>query len=291
MSILHIKNRFSVTSITILLYLFCATAYAETLKSQRAVFSETIKSQEYRLTLSGLRKINAVHRSEREVLIRGEIQRETIEFNSGVSVSEAWVMLASSYLNNAYLELFSCLSLACGSSNAWANERFGIKQLYGMEQKQRYYALRSKLDPSVYVALYFVERGNHRIYAQIDTIKTLGAPVSISPSYSSIMNQIQTQGFYSISIDDDQKYINEELNAVAKALHSKPFLEFYIVGHAYSAKKLDENKRIAEQHVVAVVDALLLQGVKENRLEKHALGNLSPVNALPRDRVELVLKR
>jgi hypothetical protein len=64
--------------------------------------------------------------------------------------------------------LFSCKGRSCGSSNEWANRYFGVRELYGPDVNQRYWAMQFD---DAYLALYLIERGNGRIYLQAETLR------------------------------------------------------------------------------------------------------------------------
>ena len=134
---------------------------ASELDAQRKVFQSSEAGSEYRLTLSALKTVNASIVSEREIVVRGDIDRTTYEFLPSLKRREAWALLSRTLIGQQYRELYSCDGLSCGSSNAWANNRFRIKQLYGLDQTQKYrvYAV----DGFNYLVLYFVERGNRRV--------------------------------------------------------------------------------------------------------------------------------
>jgi outer membrane protein OmpA-like peptidoglycan-associated protein len=70
-----------------------------------------------------------------------------------------------------YQSLYACESRACGSNAHWANVIFSQRVLNGIEDTQRYVAMRAPFASHVdYIALYFVQRGNKQNYIHLDLI-------------------------------------------------------------------------------------------------------------------------
>ncbi len=258
---------------------------------QRTLYSATQLDGEYRFTLGVLKKVNGENRAEREVLLSGHVERRTVEFDRNMPVSEAWKMLRSRYLDGDYRELFSCEGLRCGSSNAWANDRFGVKQLYGLDQSQKYFALVNRANPSEFVALYFVQRGNRRIYAQVDTISVSGDAPSIPVSASTINSAFERDGRFVLPLRGlNASFPDEALNAIATALKSRPFTQLTLVGHAYSGASAEANEALGETYALTLKSALESRGIRNSRLEIKSVGDLAPGTSGMVDRVELLVR-
>lgn len=267
--------------------------HAESLDEQRVVYSSSISNTDYRFALGSIKKVNAVSEIERELQLRGKLERKTYEFNRQVSTNDAWDMLMAQFSGASVKELFACDGLDCGSSNAWANKVFEIKQLYGLDQSQRYRALGFDDVPGKFLALYFVQRGNRRVYAQVDIITT-DATLTVSPSGSTIATVIQQQGYYVVQTDVSAQSVTfrqEELDALVQALRKKPFIQYYLVGHAYSESAVESNTERGRSYAKKLADELIGRGVKPRRLQVTSVGNLAPRARLAKARVELVVKR
>lgn len=278
----------------ILSFLFCliasTSAYASELDTQRVVFSSDKPAVEYRLTLSALKTVNAAVVAERDVLIEGQLNRTTYEFISGQKQSEAWSMLTKELRFSDYRELFSCDGLSCGSSNAWANNRFGIKQLYGLDQTQKYRAFALESEGAVeYLIVYFVKRGNKRIYAQVDKLVSENTSQRIAESSSTILRLIEKQGFYSLPVDSNSGFSEVSIELLVKALKTRPITKFYVVGHCNEHRKYEENLACSESYAQQLTSVLIEQGVSERRLDVKWVANLAPRQALGNARVELVV--
>lgn len=272
--------------------LSCASiAGAEGLDNQRRVFVSESPSSDYRFTLGTLKNINARVVAEREVVLSGELERVTYEFIDNLSYSEAWQILASRYGPSVGRELFSCSGLDCGRSNDWANNRLGIKQLYGLDQTQKYRALVLNDSPNTYVSVYFVQRGNRRIYAQVDTISVAGQAKRISASPSTISSALEIDGVYSMPVIDgaqNTRFDADEVSSLVEALRRKPFSKYYVVGHYYVAASESGNSEQAEIIAQELVSALIKKGVKPQRLFVRSVGKLAPQRGSKSPRVELV---
>ncbi len=263
---------------------------ASELADQRLVFRSTNETGEYRLTLGAIKNVNAALVADREVVVTGQIDRSTFEFVSGLKYHEAWDLIVKELRLSEYRELFSCDSLSCGSSNAWANSRFEIKQLYGLDQTQKYraYALESEAQVE-YLVLYFVQRGNKRIYAQVDRITSKNIVQAIPESYSTIVRLIDERGYYSIPIAQDGGGSELQLDLVARALKIKPLTRFYVVGHCLKSRNHEANRSCADDYANKVHQRLTELGIPPRRLDVKAVGELAPSYKKPSDRVELVV--
>jgi len=279
-----------------LLFFIAATllvkqTYAEGLDNQRRVFFSEFESSDYRLTLGTLKNVNANVVTEREIVLNGKVERITYEFDRSLSYQEAWAMLEARFGTLAGRELFSCSGLACGRSNDWANNRLGIKQLYGLDQKQKYRALVLAGSPNTYVALYFIQRGNKRIYAQVDTVVSTAQQKRVVASPSTIANILKTDGHYAVPFvlrDSVVGFDSQELQALADALSLIPISRFYVVGHHYHSSSEAEDQSASELASLTLIDSLVASGIKNERFIPRGLGRLAPTREMSGFRVELV---
>ena len=76
---------------------------------------------------------------------------------------------------------FECEARACGRSNLWANNLYGIRQLYGRDRFQRYQAVAL---PGGWQTLYVIERGNQEIYAHLERVVDAQASVGVALALS-----------------------------------------------------------------------------------------------------------
>ncbi len=66
--------------------------------------------------------------------------------------------------------LFSCESRGCGVSGLWANSLFKVRELYGPNGNQVFFAVKLAGDNPRYLSAYGIERGNRRQYVHVRLI-------------------------------------------------------------------------------------------------------------------------
>lgn len=156
------------------LYIFLNTHLAHAgfilpqIKGGERVNNNQLEVTQWPLALAKYQKVNGIWRVSEELYLDGQLSRSTYLlknkdlFSNIATYYNTWTKLKSTET------LFSCKARSCGSSNEWANSHFGVSRLYGIDGKQRYWALKSGNE---YIAMYLVERGNGQKYLQIDWLK------------------------------------------------------------------------------------------------------------------------
>lgn len=263
----------------------------------RIMFESSISTDDYRLTLGALKKANNQWLAEREQRLSGELTRKTLELDSGFSAEEVFGFYREQLVNQGARELFYCHARDCGSSNSWANNRFGIKQLYGLDQHQWYAAFELMRDDKgpVYVALYSVTRGNRRSYTQVDQIAVTEAGV-VAANPKTIIESIIAGKAYRIpglKVNANGVVIPEaQLQSLVDALRQRPRTKVHLVGHDYDAASFEQQQQDSLSYAQAVKDQLVAQGIKAERLTVHGVGGLAPSSKrVGIKRVEVVLAR
>ena len=268
---------------------FVQLAQGQSLVDQRVIFSAANDNTDYLLSLSALKKIDAVTVSDREFRLRGNVLRNTYEFDLGLTQREAWGMVENEFTSDDYDLLFSCSALSCGRSNYWANDRFGIKQLYGLDQSQRYRVYKYSGASPGYRVVYFVQRGNKKMYAQIDSI-TVEQLSRITPSYTAIFDTLQQKGFFIVYVEDNDQPDNELIDAVILMMRKNALQKYYLVGHSYVDRTQEGNAKQGLLVAERIHEILLEKGAPANRLMLESVGALVPRGPLGLNRVELVLR-
>ncbi len=263
--------------------------------NQHTIYTAKNKNTAYPLALSPLKKINSEWISENERLILGSLQRKTVEVGRPFNLDSAWLYLQQQFeIYNASL-LFECKGMDCGSSNAWANERFDVKQLYGLDLSQFYQVWQIYVSGSQQIAVaYLVQRGNKRIYFQLDWLAPKQQGLVFIPTEEVVAgelyrdNQVEIRGlsFSQGNIEIDQDY----LKAYAKAVNQKPFRKLLIVGHDYHPGDEETQQSRSLTHAEAVIDALVAQGVQKQRMSAKGVGSLAPSKTSTQGRVVVLLK-
>ena len=134
----------------------------------RILFQEVRNTPSYKLALSPYVKRENVWRTENFLRLRGVLNRQTHELPKGLDEQEVFEFYRDQLPENREI-LFTCERRGCGESNNWANDHFGIKQLYGFEQYQFYGVY--QVGQTQFYTLYAVRRGNGRIYVQLEHLQ------------------------------------------------------------------------------------------------------------------------
>lgn len=145
---------------------------------------------DYRLPLGGIEQVNGVERPEDSELLTGHLTRITYRLQEGTrtrKIADFYQELLASL--DAKIR-YECRGRACGSSNYWANEVFDNSRLYGLAAAQHYIAAEL---PGLSLAIYITERGNRRIYVQVEAIET--------DSTARLITQLDIQGHVVLATD------------------------------------------------------------------------------------------
>ncbi len=263
----------------------------------REVFFSVV-NKNYRLALDDIKKINGEWVSDREERIRSKVYRRTIELPASTKIADAIFRVDSFFSDQNGRRLYSCEKMDCGSSNARANNWFGIKLLYGMEQSQYYrvweVAPRVDSDNSYFVVVYGVQRGNRRAYLQIDVLEPV-EPVSSSrlATVKQVIYSLREYGYYLFtdSIVATNEYTPNKVysQVIAQALATFPKSKVAIVGHDYGEGSLSAQVDNSEKHAEKISRALVGAGVDKNKLMIRGLGSLAPQGKQGSARVLIVL--
>lgn len=167
-------NTVKIKILTSILLLFIAANTASDTVTFQSFVGANILNKEYLETpfyifaLGKYEKRQNRVESENYLIKSGDLFRETHEFQRGADEKIIFDFYKNQLPTDIKL-LFSCEKRACGESNNWANDHFKIKQLYGLNQYQRYSAYQFNDDH--FITLYSVRRGNGRVYMQMDVLR------------------------------------------------------------------------------------------------------------------------
>ena len=237
------------------------------------------ETNDYRLTLGALKKINNIWRAEQEERLAGQLSRTTWELPLGHSAEEGFAHYLQQLQALPFEELFGCRARSCGSSNSWANVRFQVKQLYGLDKYQRYGAYRVVFqDAAYYVSLYSIRRGNKRAYVHMEVLLSPETKAQKSQADSeSMLVRLQAQGFLSLVLSEDGQALMETDTVVA-LLNSFQQGEgaFALVGHDYGSGTQAQRQTRSLAYAQAVKAQLVAGGIAADKLQVHGLGSLAP---------------
>lgn len=272
----------------------------ENYPNARVMYQSNAKTDEYILALSSYRKIAGSWRVDRQQRLSGDLARYTLELPERHSANNGFDFYLDQLQKFNFRELFHCKGRDCGTSNSWANNHFKLQQLYGLDQFQQYgaYEVTTADNKPFYVALYAVQRGNKRVYLQLDVLhvnKTL--ELGIASSSYSIIKSLDANGYYVFPdlVADDAlgntsiQIKPAHLQALIDVLEQQPAWRIALVGHDYAAIPLAQQQRDSLGYANQLKAALQEKGIVSARITTYGMGSLAPAGRGDRNaRVEVV---
>jgi len=248
-----------------------AQTFPDFFTDQRQMYVSKDASGDYFLALSALKKVNGVWLAENEQRVTGNVVRKTYELAKPYSIDSALTYIRTYFAKQSGQLVYECEGLDCGSSNAWANERFGVKQLYGLDVSQ-YYGVWSfgGAEQQNIASIYLVQRGNRRMYVQFDFIAQSSPTAKLVPSASVIAKTFYKNreivlsglGFVEGSVLLDEEY----LQAYADAFNQQAFRKLVIQASDSLPGTLEQQRSRATAYANAVRDSLIKLGVHKRRI-------------------------
>lgn len=148
------------------------SVFSFALHNQATVLEEEVTKGDYTIALGIHRKSNNRWFLENKQRVQGEINRITLELPRDFQEQEVFEFYQQQVPQSVKL-VFSCELRRCGESNNWANDYFGVKQLYGANGSQYlaiYHLMGTAEVADQYFTIYTVRRGNRRLYTQLETV-------------------------------------------------------------------------------------------------------------------------
>lgn len=251
---------------------------------------------DYRVALGEMKKIRGVWEPEVEQRAGGELWRLTQQIAEGHTAAEVFQFYNKRMQNLEARPLYVCHDRECGSSNSWANDQFKIKELYGLDGDQHYaaYEILDRDKHLNFVTFYTVTRGNRRVFAQVELLKsTLVISERAAPNPDVIVQQLRDRGYYivpGINVKDEALHIKEEqVAAIVAALTKSRRTEVRIVGHDYGAGTLEQQQARSLGYAQTLRQRLIEGGIAEGRLEAYGIGSLAPEKSEDKESVRLEL--
>ena len=147
-------------------------AFVFTVQPQAKILNNSYnqKVDDYVLALANYKKSDDRWLPEKYIRLQGQLTRFTVELPRDYDIEQVFTSYRQQIPKDAKL-LFYCEKRQCGESNNWANDHFGVKQLYGLNSSQ-YLAVYEYKQPkhSMYISVYGVLRGNRRLYLQLEQL-------------------------------------------------------------------------------------------------------------------------
>lgn len=266
----------------------------------RVVFQSKGKEDDYILALGSYKKTAGTWRLDRQQRFFGDLERYTLELPEGHSASQGFDFYFDQLQNFNFRELFRCRGRDCGTSNSWANNHFKIIQLYGLDQFQQYgaYEVTNADAKPFYISLYAVQRGNKRVYMQVEVLHVDGAiGLGIASSPESIINSLDASGYYvfpDLIADDVKGNANIQikqahLQALVDVLVQQTDWKVALVGHDYAPVAFAQQQKDSQLYAEQLKAALQEKGIASERLTAYGIGSLAPAGRGDRSaRVEVV---
>lgn len=280
--------------------IFAADLPVQNYHNAQVMFQSNAESDDYLLALGSYKKIAGSWRVDRQQRLSGRLARYTLELPEGHSANNGFDFYLDQLQNFNFRELFHCKSRDCGTSNSWANNHFKIQQLYGLDQFQQYgaYEVTTADEKPFYVALYAVQRGNKRVYLQLDVLhvdKIIELGIASSPE--SIIKSLDASGYYvfpDLVAEDPKGNTNIQikqahLQALIDVLMQKADWNIALVGHDYASVPLAQQQKDSQLYTQQLKSALQEKGIAAARVTTYGIGSLAPAGRGDRSaRVEVV---
>ncbi|HSC68057.1 MAG TPA: DUF4892 domain-containing protein [Cellvibrio sp.] len=280
--------------------IFAAELPVQNYHNARILFQSSAVTDEYVLALGSYKKIAGNWRVDRQERLSGTLVRFTLELPEGHSANNGFDFYLDQLQNFNFRELFHCKGRDCGTSNSWANNHFKIQQLYGLDQFQQYgaYEVTTADEKPFYVALYAVQRGNKRVYLQVDILhvdKIIALGIAASPE--SIIKSFDTSGYY-VFPDVVGEHVKDNTAIQIKQVHLQALIDVLVqkaewkialVGHSYAAVPLSQQQNDSRLYAEQLKAALQAKGIAASRITTFGIGSLAPAGRGDRiARVEVV---
>ena len=280
--------------------IFAAELPVQNYHNARVIFQSSADTDEYVLALGSYKKIAGNWRVDRQQRLSGNLARYTLELPEGHSANNGFDFYLDQLQGFNFRELYHCKGRDCGTSNSWANNHFKIQLLYGLDQFQQYgaYEVTTADEKPFYVALYAVQRGNKRVYLQLDVLhidKVVELGIASSPE--SIIKSLTISGYYVFPdlVADDAK---GNINIQIKAAHLQALIDVLaqqenwtvaLVGHDYAPVSLAQQQKDSLRYAEQLKNALQEKGIASARMVTYGIGSLAPAGRGDRSaRVEVV---
>lgn len=234
---------------------------------------------------------------DESVRLSARYVRETWEMPRSARFDEIRDHLRSRLRQQGFTTLFDCAGRDCGRSNLWANQVWRLAVLYGPNTSQFYLAMQNE-DRGLLAALYLVQRGNRRIYANLDIIEPAHMPKF--ETASRIASQLRESGRVRLSgavpssawlrglREDASEAVLQSLMPVAEQMALLSGERVYLVCHLYGPETTEELLEASQRWAALLVDELQVEGGAE--LVPFGIGPLAPLSGeAGATRIELVL--
>jgi len=143
---------------------------------ERPLGSEIVRYREgvqsaIRFPLERVERVNNRLVIDNELEIEGHVIDITYALGPREDYESYMATLERAIVGQGAEILFSCESRGCGVSGLWANSLFKVRELYGPNGDQLYFAAKLPGATDRYLSAYGIERGNRRQYVHIRLVE------------------------------------------------------------------------------------------------------------------------
>lgn len=243
------------------------------------------------LPLGATRRAMSEWQLEERNRIQGQLWHRTWQLPQTTEAKEFHQLMLDSWAQQGGRLLFHCKERSCGSSNHWANQVFGVKELYAPDDQQYFSALQWQYaEADHYIALYTVERANRRRYSHLLWIETEASQEVLPAGVALTALASGEPVFVPDGLTPEQKSV--WLDRLQALLAEQAGWQLVIVGHYFgdgvggetevSEAKLQALKQSSETMASDWASALVKAGVPDERLTRFGLGPLGQQPGTPR---------
>lgn len=252
-------------------------------------------ADDYLLALGQFKRIGGNWQPEQSLRLQGELLRMTWRIPEGHTVDEVHRYWLDDLDPMTHRILFTCRGQACGSSHRWAGEVFGVRELAGNDASQRYDVLQLQHAAQPYTAaLYTVQRGNQRVYTQLDLLALNDTELDrlwVTPD--TLIRRLRGAGSVVLATfpEGDGVVPDIQLDALEAALRKDVRLRLEVHGYAYAA--VEENvdtsalQQRAQDYAENLRSRLQERGIDPERVQVVGPDAMPPASFGPVDRIEL----
>lgn len=238
---------------------------------------------QYLLGLGPMRNVNGDWQPEHTARIEGRWGRTVFELPRDRSSKLGYQHYADQLMHAQAKVLFACSGHTCGSSASWASDHFEARELYGLDQTQKYGVFQWVEQGQVRItAIYAVTRGNNRNYLLVDNLVTEN-PVTQQPNLETIRELLEQNRpvFLTVTQENDWRIDDATIDVLAQLLLAAPRLALTVVVAETRQSSLVDNAQYSELAAQAVVSALIDRGAEANRVGAVGVGSYLPVKGDP----------
>lgn len=143
---------------------------------ERPIGSEIVRYRDglqsaIRIPLDRVQRVNNRIEISREIAIEGHMVDVTYLLGARQHYKDYIRQLQETLIDEGSELLWACESRACGVSGLWANTLFKVRELYGSNGNQIYFAVKLPGESDRYLSVYGMEQGNRRQYVHVRLIE------------------------------------------------------------------------------------------------------------------------